>query len=568
MGGGDVQQEDTDQRIEPQHIVQPDWLWQPFLEGPFPVPTIRRPRLDTQVLNARQRWVAVVSMPGVGRSTLLTHAAETLEQRGEAFALVERGEDRFDFLRQYGLAPDASIDQAVAEVTQRIEASGTPQFTLLIDDFDWFVVDGTDHLIFALMAAVPGLRLVTTSVQGITPLPHLAETIEAPYEIRLDQLVFTFEETKQVYEAHTQDDRQQPEFREDELHRLFEETAGIPIGVTIAIDRSRHPGSQRKEGFTLAFALAAIRSALLTDTPRDILTGPFGDLYYTMTFLPRFTAEKVFLIVPNTDRSAADDLFASPLLRQRKSIRAYEYVWADSAWRAFLQWNAGAEDRRRQLALELLREGRAPAAFEQWLFAGDLDSADRLARERFLSVYEGLTPEGVLALTGIPRRRLRRHPHLDILLALLAPESDRDQLYECIDRLARIAKRAPSPYAALMSLATRGALLAKLSDRAAAVRQANIVLARAVELEESAIEEQVVTLAEAKTLAVLTFLSCRTLPKDPVDLGPALGEQLLDHRSRLAAQLLNVLRGGENAGGCPYEVCQAARAVSDLVLGW
>lgn len=521
----------------------PERVWQKHFTAPEPQPEIARIRLARRVLEADGRWIAIDGAPGMGRTTLLGQIADELLGTQEWFHAVWNTSQRLEafafsrYERSRDLRPIARWLSVQAALSQSGYA------TLLIDDFEATFSAESVRLLEELLLAVPRLRIITTSIEPLSPSASLAQrgavqiTRVAPTE-----LLFSEEETAQLCAAVASQQVGSSLLGDPTLvKRLFDTTRGIPLGVMLSIDRLSRTDEWPE------YQLCQVMNLLYTGVLRAHLGSMnlqgLSAMYNTFSLMPRFSYLHISACFPEAAPETIRALAASPALDGRRRVRAGEYSWSEDFMLAAKELSSGRVAERRELATKLYRRNYAAGAFEQWFLAGDLARAEAMLRTRFLTVYETLSPETAREVFGIAPTELAAYPMIRVMQTLLDSRATAPELRQCIENLAILGARGGA--AGLVALSVRAAVLARKGLAKLAYEQAEQVLHQATDLmfedsEETEAERRSVT--EATLTAALALFEVGAIPSRHEVLPRCYGSPFLRYRSDLAQYFLDAVR--------------------------
>ena len=210
---------------------------------------VPRPELVGQLPDATggPRLSLVVAPPGWGKSSLLSHWLESVENLATAYvALDERDLDGRRALTYLGegirraipgldaaTMPEASasvwIDEALPAVVRRVMDTGT-RLTVVLDDYHLVDGPGFHAIVAALVDELPAGCHVVIAGRVAPPFPvgRLRAQREL-VEIGPDQLRFTREEAGSLLDRAFG-----VELADDDLARLTDRTEGWPSGISLA----------------------------------------------------------------------------------------------------------------------------------------------------------------------------------------------------------------------------------------------------------------------------------------------------------------------------------------------
>jgi DNA-binding CsgD family transcriptional regulator len=493
----------------------------------------------------------------MGRTTLLRQIAGELDRTGEPYAALWTPRWAEAAYETFMLGRRGRGGRAAALLRRAAEAGPSGRFTLIIDDLDLVSTERRSGLLRGLLDAVPGLRVVTATL-----IPVDAGAGIRVHQISEDRLHLDYEEARDCVLrtlAHLGGDPP----REGEVRSAFESTRGVPLGIGFAIDRFLRPG--RSTEMIFAEMINAVRDRLSSAYPAEVVEGSYWQMLATLSLMPRFTDRHIALLFPDAPPEAARQLGDSRLIEPADALRAGEYVWCDEFWTAAWHRNCGALDARRRLAVKLQSFGDVSGAFEQWVFAGELSAAERTLRDRFLTVYETVSPEAQERLGGIPTEDLREFPLLRTMRILLDPNASPHYLSISAQNLMGLAKKA-GPGQSSLALAVRASVLARLGEHQEAIVQAELVIDECeTHVEDGAEAGDRLTHAEAVLVAALTLLSCRSYPRDGFWVPDCAGSaHLVSRRALLQAVLVAARAPGPRSSRAP--AAEAAAGYRSLVF--
>lgn len=521
----------------------PERVWQQHFSSTEPQPELVRGRLARRVLESEGRWIAIDGAPGMGRTTLLGQVADELLGQQEWFHTIWNTSQRIEALafsryeRSRDLRPIARWLRAQAARSQSGYA------TLLIDDYDTSLSAACMRLLDELLLAVPNLRVITTSIDPLSPSASLAQRGVTQFtRVAATELLFSEEETTQLCAAVAAQQQAAASLVDPKLvKRLFDTTRGIPLGVGLAIDRLSR--SDEWPEYQLCQVMNLLYTGILRAHLSSMNAQGLSAMYNTFSLMPRFSYLHISECFPEVSAETIRALAASPALDGRRRILPGEYTWSEDFLLAAKELSSGRVAERRELATKLYRRNYAGGAFEQWFLAGDLARAEAMLRTRFLTVYETLSPETAREVFGIAPTELAAYPMIRVMQMLLDPRATPAELRQCIENLAILGARGGA--SGLIALSVRAAVLARKGLAKLAYEQAEQVLHQAAELmlddsEETEAERR--SVAEATLTAALALFEVGAIPSRQEVLPRCYGSPFLRYRSDLAQYFLDAVR--------------------------
>ena len=526
-----------------------DAFWGRYLQHAASFVRVQRPHLFRRALESDARWIGIAAAPGMGRTTLLRQIAAELDRSGEPYAALwtprqaERAYERFLF-------EPRSADGAAALLRRAAAPGPSGRFTLIVDDLDLVSTEKRSALLHGLLAAVPALRVATTTLLPV----EVSEELGC-HAISEDRLHLDYDEARDCVLRTVERFGGEPP-SEAEIRGAFERTRGVPLGVGFAIDRFLRAG--RSTDMVFAQMVDAVRDRLSNTYPAEVVRGSYWQMLTVLSLMPRFTDRHIALLFPSAPPEAGRRLVNSRLIDPVQAQRAGEYAWCDEFWAAAWQRDCGASEARRGLAAKLQSFGDAGGAFAQWIFAGELPAAERALRDRFFTIYETVSPEAQDRFLDIPTTDLREFPLLRTMRILLDPNASAHYLSVSAQNLMGLAKKLGSAQASL-ALAVRASVLARLGEHREAIAQAELVIEECGERVGGAHEgsenldggERLVR-AEAALVATLTLLACRSCPRDGFRVPDCAGSAHLASRRALLQAVIEAVRApGPRASRVP-----------------
>lgn len=428
----------------------------------------------------------ITACAGYGRTTLLRQFAAAARDSGAQVASAfgspqAEGADPVITALMAALTDshaDGSdpIDIVLEALAQRHGADGAAIW-ILLDDFDRLIEFGAVELVNALIARVPELRVVTVTVGAGGLRAHGAGSwaIDDGVErILAADLEFTRAEAATVFrnsiEAAGSGDADPAT-----VSRMYASTRGLPLAVALAADRWIAPIVNRTEGFQVGLAMAAVCVESARALPARELQRGFLGVAGSMSLMPRFTVREIHQLFPGVDAEALRELGASPAVARDRAHRTDEFVWAPSVWSVFSSHRGDEGGRRHRAADVFLGIGEVAAAFEQRYLSNDLAGAERLFRERPMSVYECLSPESADSLRADTDEVLAEYPWLRALRTLLG--SDNAASLRSVRRWLREFRGDGAPFEISATAASlEAAISLRLGDTAGAQSSSEFVL--------------------------------------------------------------------------------------------
>ncbi len=521
----------------------PERIWQPHFTNPEPLPEVARLGLVRHVLELDERWIAIDGAPGMGRTTLLGQVADEFLIRGEWFHAIwttRQLHESYGFSR-HQRTRDLRPLQRWLRLQARESASGT--LTLMIDDYDTLLNQEFKCLLEELLLALPQLRVITTSVEPLVVSASLsARGIERVGRVAATELLFSYEETEEFISAVVSTTGPASALTSAELrHKIFERTAGVPLGVALALDRISR--SDEWPDYQLTQVMNSFYTNLLRTHTQSMNRQGLSAMHSRLSLMPRFSNVHLLACFPEASPEMLQAFAESPALDGRKRVRPGEYAWCEDFQFAAKELNAIRVNERRELAAELYRANYAGGAFEQWFLAKDLARAEAMLRARFLTVFETLSPETAQEVCAISPQALAPYPMIRVMQMLLDPRATAMELRQCIENLGILGARGGAT--GLLSLAVRAAVLARQGLAKAAYEQAELVLEAAAGLlleehEETAAERR--SAVEASLTAALTLFEIGSRPSRLAVIPRGHGSPFLRYRRDLAQQFLDQVR--------------------------
>jgi len=522
----------------------------PFGSGMFcapePLPEIPRRDLVAHALESEARWIAIDGAPGSGKTTLLGQLANELASRGETFRAIwtaRRASAAYDF---FVYRRSGDLRALLRWLRSGARESGSGRFTLIVDDYDLLATERYLALLAEICEAVPGMRIVTTTVDPLRLDPRFTGFGEDfLFRIPAARLLLDYEETREfcriVAESWGADEAAKVAPPGDgEIRRMFEMTRGFPLGVGLAVARLSESPVWSEHALTQL--MQTVYAHILRSSQHVRADSGYTHLVTTFSLMPRFTHQHITTCFPDAGPEAVAALLTSPALDPHRALRAGEYAWSEDFWHVAKQWNAARFADRRELATRLYHHNDAGEAFEQWFLAGDLARAEAMLRTRFLTVYETLSPETARGVHSVPPAELVPFPMIRVLQMLLDPQAPVHELRQCTQNLMLLGSKGGA--AGLVALSVRAAVLARKGLSEAACAQAEQVLHQAAEFDEGSedTEAELRSVSEATLTAVLALFACGAIPKDLASLPRSYGSAFLSHRRDLAQQVLERAR--------------------------
>lgn len=501
---------------------------------------IPRPRLYQGLLDSTARWINYSAAPGMGRSTLLQQIADELEEAGAPYMALWDARQARTLLSEIRHAlHDGS---AIKEMTERAAAHPSGRFTLLVDDYDLLVTREYLDIARQLFAAVPGFRVITTTLNPLDRSALAKESFTFEFrEIPAAQLYFNLEETQEFLD-NAAAALQRPALAAECVQAIFEVTGGIPLGVALGAEHNAIEQTEIVSVF--ARMMLEIRNYTESYYPQEILNSGYSMLLSVFALMPRFKSRQIAQLFPELPAGQLQQLLAMPELRSNGGHRSGEYIWAERFWQLTREWQVPAAEKRQRLASRLLQIGEAGAAFEQWLFAGDFRRCEKVLAERFFTVFEELTPEAEQLVLLLTREELRGCPFLRVFCILLDAQASHEELNTASDNLAWLAQKLGTA-SALLCKALRAAVLLRQGQWQGAAAQAEAILAACPSRAEFArieSDSERLSYAEASLLATLVLFGCGTYPQGDAQIPSCGGCNYLSARRGLAQMLLDIAR--------------------------
>ncbi|MFT4299899.1 MAG: hypothetical protein QM597_09720 [Aeromicrobium sp.] len=522
-------------------------------------PEVHRHLLVHQALYSGARWVGISGSPGMGRTTLLRQIVEELDETGVPYVAVWTPSQATDFARLLGLHTANGTVQARQWLSERAVESGAGAFTVVIDDLDLADVHAFCAMMAAVLDTLRGVRFIVTTFSPLElPSVGVAPTQDV-LQLFNGTLRFTAEETRAAArgDAH----RDATSLDENQIDQIHEDTGGAPLGVALAISRSRD-GAWTEAARQAA---QAVHDHIVVTYPVAVLRSGLPLVFRTLSLMPRFTDGHISVLFPDLPWNTVVSLMSSVHLRRPYASRMGEHVWKPGYWRAACEWSQVVSGTRAGLARRLGEMGDHGGEFGQHILARDFARADRLLGERFLSVFETMPPEIAREIGELPTAAFRPREEngylwLGTVRVLLNENVPLWALAEIEGHLRVRSQKRPAD--AAMARAVLSAVL---------TRQGRLKEARV--LAQSVFDDQARVGGDPQLIAGLTLLACGSLPWGGQPLSSVYSDPFLSRRRSQAQEVIDRIRHpgsliempiADPLAGYRWLVYPPADAVADL----
>lgn len=350
-------------------------------------------------------------------------------------------------------------------------------FTLLIDDFDWWMLDGRAEDLRECFRTHRKLRVIVVTLDPLFENAWVDDPAEFS-SIRNAQLCFTLNEVNNYCDAFDFPALKVPDMSSNDRKALWQMTSGYAGAIVIGVDRWLNPESDRREAFSLEITLYALRSVISRNYPQLVAesgTSKLGDL---LSLMPRFDDVIVSELSSRLGLEGVTvyDCQILPALQLNTGGVHKGYKWKDEVWAVCQQWHTFANANRRILIEALLKIGEFARVFDQLILIGDYNNAELLLQEHFVEVSQDFAPEIQSILLLLLREDKTDLPYLRACVHLFDEHPYSEDLRIVAERFERSAKRASESDDAKQSLALSAFARLHMNDLEGAMTQACAVL--------------------------------------------------------------------------------------------